>query len=95
MKRAWIILLVLISLIGLTAAARAQIGAGYDLSWWTIDSGGGMNLTGSGYSHAATVGQPDASTASGSGYTFTGGFWGIGIESTLTSFEIYLPVLQR
>lgn len=91
MKRVLIFLLVVISLFGLTASSRAQAGAGYDLSWWTIDSGGGQNVTGGAYSLSATIGQPDASAGSGPGYTLSGGFWG-GLDSVL---RIFLPLVIR
>jgi hypothetical protein len=48
----------------------------YELSWNTIDSGGG-NSTGGGYQLTGTIGQPDASTVplAGGAYTIAGGFW--------------------
>lgn len=49
----------------------------YDISWHTIDGGGGTS-TGGGYELSGTIGQPDASAAdalTGGGYTLTGGFW--------------------
>jgi hypothetical protein len=97
MKRILILLLVVISLAGLTAAVRAQSGAGYDLSWWTIDAGGGMNFTGGSYALSATAGQQDAATASGSGYSFLGGFWGLGDSGGTgsLSFKVYLPTILR
>lgn len=55
--------------------ASAQSGGGYDLSWHTIDDGGGIT-TGGVYSVSGTIGQPDAGTLSGGLYTLAGGFWG-------------------
>jgi len=92
MKRVLILFLVVISLFGLTASSHAQTGAGYDLSWWTIDSGGGQNVSGGTYSLSATIGQPDASAGGGSGYTLSGGFWGR-VGSVLLS--IFLPLTIR
>ncbi|MCB0242072.1 MAG: hypothetical protein KDI12_01600, partial [Anaerolineae bacterium] len=57
------------------AVALAQSGGGYDLTWNTSDSGGGVS-SGSGYALQGTVGQPDAGNLTGSGYTLRGGFWG-------------------
>ena len=48
----------------------------YDLSWFTIDGGGGTS-TGGNYSLTGTIGQPDAGTLSGGSYTIAGGFWGV------------------
>jgi hypothetical protein len=50
--------------------------AQYSLNWSTIDGGGGTS-TGDVYSVSGTIGQPDAATMSGGGFTLNGGFWGI------------------
>lgn len=55
----------------------------FDLSWHTIDSGGGTS-TGGGFTLEGTIGQPDAGLSmSGGGFVMTGGFWA-GDESTGT-----------
>jgi hypothetical protein len=52
-------------------AALAQ----YDLSWTTIDGGGGTSTAGA-FTLNATFGQPDASLAmTGGTFSLTGGFW--------------------
>lgn len=56
------------------APASAQSGGGYDLTWNTIDGGGGTSIGGA-YSLSGTIGQPDAGTMSGGAYTLNGGFW--------------------
>lgn len=56
------------------SAAHTVATGGYDLSWHTIDGGGGTS-TGGGYTLSGTIGQPDAGTMSGGSYTLTGGFW--------------------
>ena len=49
----------------------------YDLSWYTIDGGGGES-TGGDYILTGTVGQPDSAASSGSGpYWLHGGFWSL------------------
>ncbi|GBC93731.1 hypothetical protein HRbin15_02233 [bacterium HR15] len=56
--------------------ANAQSGGGYDLTWWTIDSGGITFATGGTFTLGATIGQPDASNAlTGGAFSLTGGFW--------------------
>jgi len=73
------------------SAALAQTGGGYDLTWSTIDGGGGSSA-GGGYQLAGTLGQPDAGTTlSGGVYSLSGGFWG-GIGA---STKMYLPLTQR
>jgi hypothetical protein len=77
--------------------ALAQNDGGYDLSWWTVDGGGGT-LVGSGafghYTLMGTSGQPDAAALDGGGYTLEGGFW---TRAAVAEIEhtIYLPVVLR
>jgi hypothetical protein len=58
----------------LSAAAIAQ---NYDLTWHTIDGGGGTSSGGT-FSISGTIGQPDAQTPpvmSGGAFELAGGFW--------------------
>jgi len=48
----------------------------FDLSWFTIDGGGGGTSTGDVYSVSSTIGQPDAGLLNGGNFTLQGGFWG-------------------
>ena len=60
--------------------ARAQ----YDLTWNTIDGGGGMFSTGGTFSLGGTIGQPDAQTPpvmTGGGFELTGGFWAAAVPT--------------
>ena len=58
----------------LTAPALAQSGGGYDLSWFTIDGGGGTSFGGD-YRLESSIGQPDAGPLmSGGEYTLVGGY---------------------
>ncbi len=47
----------------------------YDLSWFTIDGGGGSSGGGS-YSLSGTIGQPDVGNMQGGSFGLEGGFWG-------------------
>jgi len=70
---------------------RQPAQAGYDLSWWTVDGGGGVDNAASGYVLGGTVGQPDAGLLTGSGYVLSGGFWfGAG-----RPYRVYLPLVVR
>jgi hypothetical protein len=51
----------------------AQSGGDYDLSWFTIDCGGGEN-NGGDYTLISTIGQADAGMMAGGGYILYGGF---------------------
>mgnify|MGYP005840982857 CR=1 FL=1 len=92
----WIVLFAGV-LLGLTLAGlvRAQSGGGYDLTWNTIDGGGYMFSTGGGYALGGTIGQADAGTLSGGGYTLAGGFWGGGVGVAAAQYRVYLPSLLR
>src|SRR5215218_5166437 len=71
--------IMMVGLLGFSAVALpalAQVGGGFDLSWNTLDGGGGTFSTGGAYSLGGTVGQPDAGYMSGGTYSVAGGFWG-------------------
>ena len=87
----WLIFFVLIMLLFIVAStALAQTGSGYDLTWSTLDGGGGSS-SGDGYSLSGTIGQADAGTLSGGGYTLNGGFWG----GAVLNYNIYLPLVLK
>ena len=90
-----IALLVPLVFLLIASAALAQDGGGYDLSWWTVDGGGGSAKARapSPYALDATIGQPDASVWQGGGYTLAGGFWGSG--AVQQQHGIYLPLVLR
>ncbi len=46
----------------------------YELSWSTIDGGGGTS-SGGPYTQTVTIGQPDAAYSAGGYYELLGGFW--------------------
>ncbi len=56
------------------AAALAPRGPSFDLSWHTIDGGGGTS-TGGGFDLSGTIGQPDAGLMTGGDFELRGGFW--------------------
>ena len=85
------LLLLAVLLASATAAATAP-DADYDLSWWTVDGGGGTTLsTGGGYTLSGTAGQPDAGVLTGDDYTLAGGFWG----GASVECRVYLPLVMR
>jgi hypothetical protein len=89
-----ILVLGMLILLILSLASFALAAGSYDLSWWTVDGGGGTS-SGNGYTLNGTLGQPDAGTvASGGGYTLAGGFWHGGVVTTLM-MKIYLPLEIR
>jgi len=73
-------------------SSYAQSGGGYDLTWNTIDSGGGTIGNG-GYTLDGTIGQSDAGAPIGNGgYSLTGGFWA-GVS--VAQYRLYLPIVLR
>jgi hypothetical protein len=63
----------------ISTALLAQLAGvvSHDMSWSTVDSGGGSSAAGA-HEFIATIGQADASSAgalSGGGYVFSPGFW--------------------
>lgn len=60
----------------------------YDLSWWTVNGGGGQS-TGGSYTLTGTAGQPDAGVISGGAYTLRGGFWNMGAVQSSNSYLLW------
>lgn len=93
-----------IVMIGLAVFVFTLAGAGlaateaFDLSWWTVDGGGGVSI-GGGYRLHGTIGQADAGyLMSGGEYTLGGGFWGSGDVAPPPSppdQQLYLPIVVR
>ncbi len=76
--------------------AAAQTGGPFDLTWNTIDGGGGL-LAGGLYTLTGTVGQHDAGTMIGGAYTLAGGFWkgGAPLGTTAIGDDIAANALPR
>ena len=75
-----------------TTTALTAGSQGYDLSWWTVDGGGGsLNIDG-GYSLNGSLGQPDAGALAGNDYVLSGGFWGCGVLAE-EMYQVYLPLV--
>ena len=86
--------LLLIALVILAAAAvssvRAAPTASYEITWYTIDGGGGT-LSGGAYTLDGTLGQPDAGTLNGGSYTLDGGYW----SGSAMMYRVYLPLILK
>jgi hypothetical protein len=64
------ILLVLLALGLIVSSSWGQ----YEISWYTIDGGGGRS-SGGDFTLTGTIGQPDAAYSAGGNYELLGGFW--------------------
>jgi hypothetical protein len=83
------ILIVILALVLSHGLAMAQSGGVYDLTWNSVDGGGGGLLTGGSYTLNGTVGQHEAGSLSGGAYTLVGGFWhGVPLL-------VHLPVVEK
>ena len=88
-------IMLLISLLSFLLAGTALAAGDYQISWWTIDSGGGSSRSADGqYTLDGTIGQLDAGSAAGGEYALQGGFWQ-GITVALQEFLIHLPLINR
>jgi hypothetical protein len=77
--------------VSLASVAGAQTGGGYDLTWSTVDGGGGSS-SGGAYTLDGTIGQADAGSSSGGGYSLAGGFWA-GVAAAL--YSVFLPLISK
>jgi hypothetical protein len=82
----WMAIIPLILFIPISSLSQNQ---NYDVTWWTIDNGGGTS-TGGNYILSGTLGQPDAGVLSGGTYSLIGGFWGIDAQRI-----IHLPLILK
>ena len=63
-----------IGIISLMMLLSSTANAEYELSWYTIDGGGGRS-SGGDFTLTGTIGQPDAAWSKGGNYELLGGFW--------------------
>jgi len=76
--------------------ALAQSGGGYDLTWSTVDGGGGA-VAGGSYALIGTVGQPEPGPVlTGGAFALYSGFWPAGgAAAAAAKYLIYLPLVLR
>lgn len=66
--------LLMFSILAAISSASGQTGGSYELSWSTVDGGGGIS-SGGDFILRGTIGQPDAGVMGGGKYELLGGFW--------------------
>jgi hypothetical protein len=86
---ALLVVLALVSALLAAGQGLAPEAGSYDVSWWTIDGGGGAS-SGGADAMAGTNGQPDAGVLIGGRYELTGGFWG----GAIVRYPFYLPMIM-
>jgi hypothetical protein len=84
--------LVVVALLFLAGSMAYAEVADYQLSWWTVDGGGGTSNS-STYDLSGTIGQPDAGHMSGGGYVLVGGFWGGSRAKATDNYRVHLPIV--
>jgi hypothetical protein len=89
-RRAGIVLLLLLTLLLAGLPVLAQSGGPFTLAWWTVDGGGGISA-GDIYQVEGTAGQADAGIHSGGVYRVEGGFWVEGLGQPI----LYLPQVEQ
>jgi hypothetical protein len=67
-------LIAAMTLVAISVAQFSSPESTFDLSWHTIDGGGGTS-TGASFELSGTIGQPDAGVMAGGGFELAGGFW--------------------
>ena len=88
MKRIYLLLLALLLLAAPATAALAQSGGDFELSWFTVDTGGATFSMGGDFTLGGTVGQPDPIVSSGGDFTVEGGFWRCPAAAALTGVSV-------
>jgi hypothetical protein len=82
---------VCITLISLILVGVALAAGDYQITWWTVDNGGGSSQSADGqYTITGTIGQPDSGSVTGSNYAVHGGFW-----QGILGWLIHLPIVIR
>jgi len=94
MRRSTVISVVAVVMLTVSGWALAASGDGFDLSWFSIDGGGGES-NGGGYVLIGTIGQPDVGGLSGGGYYLAGGFWPAQVPGAPADHSAYLPLILR
>jgi len=70
------------------------VAGSFDLSWSSIDGGGGMSA-GGGFTLSGVMGQADAGVMTGDGYVLEGGLLSGVPETTPSQAKVYLPVMLK
>lgn len=91
LKRTIVLIAVVAAMLVLASAALAQSGGTFNLTWNTIDGGGGR-VTSASYSMEGSIGQPDAGQIASGSYSLMSGFQ---IQTAAASYDVYLPVILK
>jgi hypothetical protein len=77
-----------------TATVLAQSGGNYDLTWSSLNGGGG-EVSGGRFALISAIGQAEAGTLNGGSYTLSGGFLAGMSSPPPANGRVYLPLVLR
>jgi hypothetical protein len=93
-----ILLLLMTAIVAVApVSVLSMSGGNYEISWSTIDGGGGQS-SGGDFALVGTIGQPDAGEMASGDYKLSGGFWPRGPEALLqciVNFEHFAELSLR
>ena len=75
---------------GVLPAHAAPAVTGYDLAWYSVDSGGAVGLSGGAYTLSGTTGQADAGLLPSPPRLLSGGFW-----SGIANINLFAPLVRK
>jgi len=93
MKRKWLFLSLAIILV-LVPITLAVASVSFDLSWWSVDGGGGLSSEGV-YNLQGVAGQPDAGLLQSDDFSLAGGYLGGASALPPTQHDLLLPLVAR
>ena len=96
MKKSTALIILSVFLLILPLEAVLAVGeAAYDLSWWSVDGGGGLS-SGGDFTLRSVIGQSDTSQSASGQYVVTGGFLSIERQPEPVPFlQIILPFIFK
>lgn len=69
-------------MVGTALLMSTEVRADFDVSWLTVDGGGGMNGSAGEFELSGTIGQPDAGVMAGGDFELVSGFWALAALTT-------------
>jgi hypothetical protein len=93
MKRRWS-LVSLALLLALLPLVLASASGSFDLSWWSVDGGGGPSGGGD-FNLQGVAGQPDPGLLQGGDFSLAGGFLSGGTALPPPGHNLFLPLLAK
>jgi len=84
---------IVLLILAIFSVVLAQSGH-FDLSWHSVDGGGGIS-NGGDFAIYSSIGQTDTDTMSGGAFTLDGGFLSAPVLPGMKGISVYMPLLSR